>query len=77
MRWFGKKTKKNKRQNDYMRPVRIAKRLQLRINDLTDEAKAFAREKKFEESDAVAHRMEVLLKRMRRIRDIQIRDWGH
>lgn len=77
MRWFGKKTKKNKRQNDYMRPVRIAKRLQLRINDLTDEAKAFAREEKFEESDAVAHRMEVLLKRMRRIRDIQIRDWGH
>ena len=77
MRWFGKKTKKNKRQNDYMRPVRIAKRLQLRISDLTDEAKAFAREKKFEESAAVAHRMEVLLKRMRRIRDIQIRDWGH
>ena len=77
MRWFGKKTKKNKRQNDYMRPVRIAQRIQLRISDLTDEAKAFAREEKFAESKALSHRIEVLLKRMRRIRDIQIRDWGH
>ena len=77
MRWFGKKTKKNKRQDDYMRPVRIAKRLQLRIDDLADEVKAFAREEKFAESALVTHRMQVLLKRMRRIRDIQIREWGH
>ncbi len=76
MKWFGRK-KKNKRQADYMRPVRIANRLQLRINDLSDDAKTFAREEKFEESDALAHRIEVLLKRMRRVRDIQIRDWGH
>jgi len=84
MRWLKTRYKKNrlikralKKHADHRRPIRICLRLQLRIDELGDVGKALLRDKEIDSAKAVLQRMDVLTKRMRRVRDYQIKEWGH
>ena len=84
MRWLKKRFKEKRlldraaeKHKDYQRPVRICQRLQLRINALADNGKTLAKKNDWDRSQAATDRMDVLITRMRRVRDFQIKEWGY
>lgn len=84
VKWLKKRAKSarlrkraEEKRKDYGRPLRIIERLHLRIEVQGDIGKAANDRGDIEATKAATQRMSVLLARMRRVRDFQIREWGH